>query len=254
MIGQTGDHCRCSRQPSIILVLYTKCSYRPTKVIVIHRKIGHNIMYIPVFGKIVTFSNFPGIAIAIGSIVPFDKSCVNHLANRRCLYRSLDIGFTAKYSSQINLNHSAFTPATYNLHNLQAIRNYVLWRSSGSWFSLLSCDRPSSFSKEYFISIEGLPLDLNTSHNVRAIKIIASTPNTAIKIVKKNVKKSMASKSNVVAAIGARRRPNHVRGTMCTTFFLTRGFVERCFITKFTREKGDAIYVTHQPTPDCNGR
>jgi hypothetical protein len=31
-------------------------------------------------------------------------------------------------------------------------------------------------------------------------------------------------------------------------------FVERCFITKITREKENAIYVTHQPTTDCNGR
>ncbi len=57
MIGQTCNHRRCSRQPSVISVLYTKCSYRPTKIIAVHPKISHCIMYIPVFGKTVTFSN-----------------------------------------------------------------------------------------------------------------------------------------------------------------------------------------------------
>jgi len=65
-------------------------------------------MYVPVFRKTVTFTNLSSIAVAIGSIVSFDKSSVNHLANRRCLYRSFHFGFAAKDSPQINLYYSTF--------------------------------------------------------------------------------------------------------------------------------------------------
>ncbi len=65
-------------------------------------------MHIPIFGKTVTFSHFPGIAIAVCTIVPFYKSSVDCLTNRRCIYRSLYIRFTAKYGSQFNINYPTF--------------------------------------------------------------------------------------------------------------------------------------------------
>ena len=63
-------------------------------------------MNIPLFRKTVTFTNLSGIAVTIGSVVSFYKSCVDRLANHRCFYRSLNFGFTAIDSSQINPYHS----------------------------------------------------------------------------------------------------------------------------------------------------
>ena len=65
-------------------------------------------MNVPVFGETVTFTNLSSIAVTVGSIVSFNKGRINHPANRRCLYRRIDSGFAAEYSSQINLNHSTF--------------------------------------------------------------------------------------------------------------------------------------------------
>ncbi len=71
-------------------------------------------MYIPVLRKTVTFANFAGIAVPIGPIVSFNKSCVNHLTNGRCLYPSFHFGFAAKDSSQINLYYPAFVTSFMN--------------------------------------------------------------------------------------------------------------------------------------------
>jgi hypothetical protein len=73
-------------------------------------------MYVPVFR-----ANLSGIAVTIGSIVSFYKSCVDRLANRRCFYRSLNFGFTATYSSQINLYHPAFVTSFMNGSILQTL-------------------------------------------------------------------------------------------------------------------------------------
>ena len=44
-------------------------------------------MNVPVFRETVTFADFSSIAVAVCSIVPFYKSCVNHLTDRRGFYR-----------------------------------------------------------------------------------------------------------------------------------------------------------------------
>ena len=78
-------------------------------------------MYVPIFRKTVTFTNLAGVAVTISSIVSFYKSGVNRLANRRCLYRSHDFGFTAKDSSQINLYYPAFVTSFMNGSILQTL-------------------------------------------------------------------------------------------------------------------------------------
>jgi hypothetical protein len=122
-------------------------------------------MYVPVFRKTVTFSNFPGIAIAIGSIVPFDKSCVNHLANRRSLYRSLDLGFAAKYSSQINLNHSAFPACFVNNSIFQALA----WNAARTFGTATFAGRPwrnfCSISLQNSLFIRFVLIRCNQIHN-----------------------------------------------------------------------------------------
>jgi len=69
-------------------------------------------MYIPVFGKTVTFANLPSIAVAVGAVVPFYKSCVYRITNCRGFYRSFHLRFAAKNRSQINFNYPAF-PARF---------------------------------------------------------------------------------------------------------------------------------------------
>jgi len=122
-------------------------------------------MYVPVFGKTVTFSNFPGITIAIGSIMPFDKSCVNHRANRRCLYRSLNIGFAAKNSSQINLNHSAFPAGFVNSSIFQALG----WNAARTFGTATFTGRPwrdfCSISLQNRLFIRFILIRCNQIHN-----------------------------------------------------------------------------------------
>ena len=65
-------------------------------------------MNVPVFRKTVTLANLSGIAVAVCPIMPFYKSSVNHLANRRVFYRSFYFGFAAKDNLQVNLYHPAF--------------------------------------------------------------------------------------------------------------------------------------------------
>jgi len=60
-------------------------------------------MNVPVFRKTVTLANLSSIAVAICAIMPFYKSSVNHLANRRCLYGSFHLSFAAKDNTQVNL-------------------------------------------------------------------------------------------------------------------------------------------------------
>ena len=94
-------------------------------------------MYVPVLRKAVTFTNLSSIAVAICTIVSFDKSSVNHLANRRCLYRSFHLGFAAKDDTQINLYHSTLPP-------------YFVY--SGI-FQALCCNTPRTFGAASFARI-----------------------------------------------------------------------------------------------------
>src|SRR4030042_1232884 len=114
MIGQACGDCRRSGKPSIILVTNTKRPYWPTKIIAVHREISHSIMNIPIFRETVSFANFSGGTVAIGSIVPLYKRSINHLTDRRVLYRSLHLSFTAKNCPQINLNDPAFSTSFMN--------------------------------------------------------------------------------------------------------------------------------------------
>jgi len=98
--------------PPFILVLQTKCPQRPTKIIAVHCEISHCVMNVPVFGKTVTFANLPSIAVAVSAVVPFYKSCVNHITNCRGFYRSFHLSFVAKNCSQIDFNYPAF-PACF---------------------------------------------------------------------------------------------------------------------------------------------
>jgi len=91
----------------------------------------------PSLWKNSNFFELSGHYDCIGTIVPFDKSYVNHLANRRCFYRSLDVGFAAKYSSQINLNHSAFPACFVNSSIFQALCRLSAGSLSLQCFSFL---------------------------------------------------------------------------------------------------------------------
>jgi len=71
-------------------------------------------MNIPVFRETVRFANLSGVAVTIGSIVPFDKGSVNHITDRRVFYRNFHLSFTAKDCPQINLNHPAFSTSFMN--------------------------------------------------------------------------------------------------------------------------------------------
>jgi len=90
-------------------------------------------MYVPVFRKTVTSTNLSSIAVAIGYIVSFDKSSVNHLANRRCLYRSFHFGFAAKkWPADQSLLLDLFGASCEQWH----ISNPLLQHAENLWVAL----------------------------------------------------------------------------------------------------------------------
>jgi hypothetical protein len=71
-------------------------------------------MNVPVFGKTVTFANLPSIAVTICAIMPFYEGGINRVAYSRGFYSSLNLGFAAKYCSQINFYYPAFLACFVN--------------------------------------------------------------------------------------------------------------------------------------------
>jgi len=125
-------------------------------------------MYVPVFGKTVTSANLSSISVAVRSIVPFDKSGVNHLANSRGLYRSLDIGFAAKYNLQINLNHASFPSCFVNSSVFQALG----WNAARTFGTATFAGRPwrefCSISLQNSLFIRLILIRCNQIHNATA--------------------------------------------------------------------------------------
>lgn len=71
-------------------------------------------MNIPVFREAVSFTNLSSVAVSICSVVSFNKGRVNHITDRRVLYRSLHLSYVAKNCPQINLDHPAFSTSFMN--------------------------------------------------------------------------------------------------------------------------------------------
>jgi len=125
-------------------------------------------MYVPIFRKTVTSSNLSGVAVTIGSMVSFDKSSVNRLTNRRCLYRSFNFGFATKDSSQINLYYPAFVTSFMNGGVLQ-----TLCRNAARTFraAAFTCGRwlnVSSISLQNSLLIRFILIRCNQIHNTLA--------------------------------------------------------------------------------------
>jgi hypothetical protein len=137
-------------------------------------------MYIPVFGKTVTFSNLPGIAVAVCAIVSFYKSSVNRLADRRCLYGSLYIRFSAKYNSQFNLNYPAFPASLMNSSIFQAL-GWNAARTFGTTTLARMCRRSFlTISLQNSLFIRFIIIRCNQIHNTTIgslLKIIHKLPN-----------------------------------------------------------------------------
>jgi len=125
-------------------------------------------MYIPVLGKTVTFSNLPGIAVAVCAILSFYKSRVNRLADRRCLYRGLYIRFAAKYNSQFNLDYPAFPACLVNSGIFQVFsRNYTrafrtAWFASSKRYNLFAISLQNSLFIRFIL------IRCNQIHNALA--------------------------------------------------------------------------------------
>jgi len=122
-------------------------------------------MYIPVFGKTVTFSNLPGIAVAVCAIVSFYKSRVNRLADRRCLYRSLYIRFAAKYNSQFNLNYPAFPACLVNSGIFQVFRRNYTRAFRTAWFASRRRHNLFAISLQNSLFIRFILIRCNQIHN-----------------------------------------------------------------------------------------
>ena len=138
MIGQTCDHRRCSWQPVVIGILDTKCSHRPTEVVRVHGKIGHGVMDIPIFRKTIALTNLASIAVAVRTVMPFDKSGVNRVAHGRGLDSSLHIALTAKDNPQINVDYTTILSCLVYRGIVQSFWWYLIWisrpsRSLGWW-------------------------------------------------------------------------------------------------------------------------
>ena len=134
-------------------------------------------MYIPVFGKTVAFTNFASIAVAIRTIMPFDKSSINRAANSRCFYGSCHLGFGTEYNAQINLDHPTFSPHFVNRSILQLWR----WNPTSTFGTTGSaCSRWRNF----------LPISLQDSPFVRSVfircnQIHDTTASSSLKILHK---------------------------------------------------------------------
>src|SRR5271165_2221302 len=84
MIRQSGRHGRGLLLPWMCVACpNTQGAHRPAEVVAVHREVGDGLMHPVILRETVTLAHLPGIAVAVGAVVPFDEGGVDGVADGR---------------------------------------------------------------------------------------------------------------------------------------------------------------------------